>query len=206
MNKESNQVKTIELIREVAFRHFLEKGYEAANLNKIASEVGIKTASLYFYYNSKKDLFLDIINRAITRQLEMLVEISQPKQQMVAMEKLHQIYIKCVEDGQNNCIEYRLILRNRLFPAEELCEEIKNIFLIWQEKELSILEPLIANSINAQDEESQKQIKMIYYQFKKSLYSVIYGVIISGVAVKKEEVEGQWTQFVATAFAIERIE
>ncbi|NTV79137.1 MAG: TetR/AcrR family transcriptional regulator, partial [Clostridiales bacterium] len=30
-----NELTTIELINQVAFRHFLEKGYEATNLRRI---------------------------------------------------------------------------------------------------------------------------------------------------------------------------
>ncbi|TDK58215.1 TetR/AcrR family transcriptional regulator [Bacillus salipaludis] len=47
-------------IKEVAYRHLVEKGYERTTLSSIAKEVGIKTPSIYAFYKSKEDLFIAV--------------------------------------------------------------------------------------------------------------------------------------------------
>jgi AcrR family transcriptional regulator len=54
---------TKDKISYVAFKLFLEKGYEATNMREISNEVGIKASSLYFYYESKQELFLVFMMR-----------------------------------------------------------------------------------------------------------------------------------------------
>jgi len=46
----------------VAVREFAHKGFNNANINKIAYEAGISVGSVYKYFNTKEDLFRTCIN------------------------------------------------------------------------------------------------------------------------------------------------
>lgn len=54
---DGNVDRRTEIVR-VATALFLEKGYAAASLSRIADEVGIRKASLYHHYPSKEALFV----------------------------------------------------------------------------------------------------------------------------------------------------
>ena len=53
-----------EEILEAAANVFLKKGYEAASLQEIATEVGILKGSIYYYIKTKEDLLFEIVRRS----------------------------------------------------------------------------------------------------------------------------------------------
>jgi TetR/AcrR family transcriptional regulator, cholesterol catabolism regulator len=53
-----------EEILEAAGNVFLKKGYEAASLQEIATEVGILKGSIYYYIKTKEDLLFEIVRRS----------------------------------------------------------------------------------------------------------------------------------------------
>ena len=49
------------LIRKTSYIIFKKYGFEKATMNEIAKEAGLSKSALYYYYESKEDLFLDLI-------------------------------------------------------------------------------------------------------------------------------------------------
>ena len=87
-----NQIATVEKINQVAFRYFLEKGYEATNLRQVSAEVGIKAASIYFYYESKQKLFFAILENVFERQMNLIQEMKRQKGGESAKEQMYFMY------------------------------------------------------------------------------------------------------------------
>jgi len=50
-----------EKILDAAFREFADFGYGKASTDRIAAEAGIGKGTLFFYFNSKKELYRDLI-------------------------------------------------------------------------------------------------------------------------------------------------
>lgn len=63
-----------EAILDAASKVFLEAGFEGASMAEIAKIVGGSKATLYSYFKSKEDLFIDVIHRAAHQQIDPLVE------------------------------------------------------------------------------------------------------------------------------------
>jgi TetR/AcrR family transcriptional regulator, cholesterol catabolism regulator len=61
---------------EVAAMVFREKGFNAANVDDIAKRAGIDRASIYYYYKGKKELFREMVEQAITGNVERAEEIA----------------------------------------------------------------------------------------------------------------------------------
>jgi TetR/AcrR family transcriptional repressor of nem operon len=59
MSKESTKDALLEAGRKV----FLEKGYNNAGLETILQEAGVPKGSFYYYFNSKEDFGLQVLNR-----------------------------------------------------------------------------------------------------------------------------------------------
>ena len=49
-------------ILEAAFKVFINKGYSKTTMDDIVKVSGLSKGALYHYYNSKKDLFLSLID------------------------------------------------------------------------------------------------------------------------------------------------
>ena len=63
-----------EEILAAASQIFLEKGYEAASLQDIASAVGILKGSVYYYIKTKEDLLYELVRRAQAERMHVLDE------------------------------------------------------------------------------------------------------------------------------------
>lgn len=50
---------------EAAAEVFKEKGFGATSINDIAASLGSDRASIYYYYGSKQEIYLDLIRRAV---------------------------------------------------------------------------------------------------------------------------------------------
>ncbi|WP_217588129.1 TetR/AcrR family transcriptional regulator [Lentibacillus saliphilus] len=61
---------TKEKILDAAVNQFSQHGYQGATMQKIASEVGIKPASIYFFYKNKEDVFTAAFQRLLERHLD----------------------------------------------------------------------------------------------------------------------------------------
>lgn len=58
-----------------AVRLFCEKGYEATSVREIVEAVGVSKPVLYYYFQSKHDLFRHIIENSMEPHYEMVVEV-----------------------------------------------------------------------------------------------------------------------------------
>lgn len=63
-------------ILDAAARHFAESGYHPARMVDIAKEVGLQKAALYYYFDSKEALLVELIRTRVGVALESLLEIT----------------------------------------------------------------------------------------------------------------------------------
>jgi len=64
-----------ERIIEVAKKHFIEKGYYKTNLDEIAKELNIAKGTIYNYFKSKSELFIEIVKGDLENILKDLKNI-----------------------------------------------------------------------------------------------------------------------------------
>ncbi|MQX52586.1 TetR family transcriptional regulator [Alcanivorax sp. PA15-N-34] len=60
----------------VASRLFLSLGYEGTSMNMIARELGVAPNTLYWYYASKDELLVGVLNRQMSASLARLPDIA----------------------------------------------------------------------------------------------------------------------------------
>ncbi len=61
MSRTTSREEKREAIREAAFRTFREHGYQQTSVDKICQEAGISKGSLYWHYDSKQEIFVDLV-------------------------------------------------------------------------------------------------------------------------------------------------
>jgi TetR/AcrR family transcriptional regulator len=52
-------------ILAAAERHFADRGYEAARLEDIAADVGIRRAAIFYHFKDKSDLYADVLEEVL---------------------------------------------------------------------------------------------------------------------------------------------
>ena len=70
-----------EKILSVATREFSDNGFENTNINVIAKRAGVSVGSLYKYFNTKRELFLTVVQlgiRELERTLSQVYESGEP--------------------------------------------------------------------------------------------------------------------------------
>ncbi len=59
-----------ERLLEAAARHFADKGLDATNIDDVATTAGYAKGTIYNYFRSKEDLFVEVLTEACRRAVE----------------------------------------------------------------------------------------------------------------------------------------
>lgn len=76
--REARKAERRAAIVEVAWRHFLEHGYDRTSMSAIVEEMGGSKGTLWSYFSSKEELFTAAIDEVTTAFRASLVEILAP--------------------------------------------------------------------------------------------------------------------------------
>ena len=71
--------RTAERILDAAEALFAERGYAGATLRDVATEVGLRTPSLYNHFPSKESLYAAVLERGISPVLDVLTEVVETR-------------------------------------------------------------------------------------------------------------------------------
>lgn len=177
-----------------AFKYFLEKGYEATSLRTLCSEVGIKIASFYFYYKSKKDLFVAVYEHINDELLLQMDEIINASNGSTALEQLHKLFVGLVTESINSNAKFKFLLRYRLFPPEEVLEDIHLLSRKWKEDEYQLYKKTIEACLVDYTPGSSITSKHFYTKYKRTQDGLIYEMLISGYAISLKNIDAVWNK------------
>ena len=72
--------ETVQLILDVAFRLFIEKGYEHTSIQDILDHLGgLSKGAIYHHFKSKEDILVAVIDRMTAESNGMLADICNRK-------------------------------------------------------------------------------------------------------------------------------
>lgn len=110
-------------IKEVALKHFAKNGYEGASLADIAAEVGIKKQSIYTHFKGKDELFQDLFDDVLAKELKFVVEYLDRYKHLSIDKLLFGLLIQ-YKDGYEQDDNTKFFLRVAFFPPSHLYSEI----------------------------------------------------------------------------------
>lgn len=101
-----------DIILEAAAQIFTQKGFHAASMQDIAEAVRLQKGSLYYHVNSKQEILLEILDRALdllTERLEAVLQLPEsPKEKL---RKAMRSYLETLAEYRNPAsvllLEYR---------------------------------------------------------------------------------------------------
>lgn len=186
--KKNVDKNTAKLIMNMAFRLFVEKGYEATNLREMANEVGINASTIYFYYKSKKELFLDVFQQALEVHINELEKRADQVANCSEGDKLKELFINEIEMVYLDSASYLFLLRYRMFPVSDLVNETCELRKICDEKEFQIWKPFLRAYAGGTEENERELFKDIM----KMMNGIMNEMLTSGEAMKKQLIEKLW--------------
>ncbi|HHY90219.1 MAG TPA: TetR/AcrR family transcriptional regulator [Clostridiales bacterium] len=186
---------TNEKIRYVAFRLFLEKGYEATNIRDICREVGIKPSSLYFYYRSKQELFFSLYDEIWDEKVQYLENIPVLKQNLSPDVKLCLLFTKTMEYCSQNIIKQKFLLRYHLFPPEELISMIRDKFRFWTNRENNIASKIVEECLDKKILDRYKSAADYLREYVRFVNAHLTEMIISNIKMSDVKIHNLWLRF-----------
>ena len=112
-------------ILDVAAQVIRQKGFHGASMADIAEAVNLKKASLYHHVNSKQEILLALLDRALEMLFEQIDIIA--KQPLPADKKLHrmiQTYLRLL--AENSDLSAVLLFEHRSLEADQHTRHIPN--------------------------------------------------------------------------------
>lgn len=111
---------TASRLQNAALIRFAAQGFDATTMNEIASDVGIKKASIYAHFTNKDALFLSLIPLMIEHELDYLQAVIKGGSQLKS--QLYQ-YLESIEQRFLASSDMQFWLRTLFAPPSHLYEE-----------------------------------------------------------------------------------
>lgn len=130
MNKE-NDNDTLSRIKMVSLELFNKKGYAATTTREIATEVGIKSSTLYFYFKSKEDIFFTLHKEARELVYEKAHATLKHVKDESVEKQLYTFFCLLMELFTEYNLYYRFIFRYLAHPVYGIQDKIQEEFQQW---------------------------------------------------------------------------
>ncbi|MCZ0873850.1 TetR/AcrR family transcriptional regulator [Peribacillus sp. AS_2] len=165
-------MKRQELI-DAALLHYSLHGYQGATMKKIADEVGIKPASIYFFYKNKEELFIaafqHLLDNHLAEMKRILAETSSRSVDRIFSEMLHGI-VKYHKDDEQGTMAYISLVTS---PIPEIKLYLQKYLLHFNDWMVSSLEDLLRQSYPSL---STDEVDQIIKQFVLLGNGVFWGI------------------------------
>lgn len=135
-----------EKLIDAALRHYSLHGYNGATMRKIATEVGIKPASIYFFYKNKQALFIDAFQQLLDNHFQamqraLLENEGKPVEQILSA-MLHGSVAHHKHDESGTKAYISLVTA----PIPEIKQHLQNHMLTYNEWLVRSLETALKSS------------------------------------------------------------
>ncbi len=171
-------------ILEAAFQLFCDGNYNSVSLENIAEKVGIKKPSIYAHFQSKEQLFLQILDREIDRIAVYIEENMMYKPLDTSEAALYDYLIASLEFIDKNTMSARFFNRILNSPPSNLINEISIKFDYIYNITTVIKVDILKNSILKKHIKTLPLEKLLY-----SFNSLLIGNIAMAMREERLEVE-----------------
>lgn len=110
---------------------FLRFGYNAVTIDRIANESGISKMTIYKYFNSKEDLFIEVIRKNIEHHADEIMRVISESSNSI--ERIELLYNYSINMAKN----YSMTLIKDIIEKKSILDKVtevkKNLMLpLWQ--------------------------------------------------------------------------
>jgi AcrR family transcriptional regulator len=107
-----------ERIVRAARERFLQQGVDGASLRQIASDAGTNIGMVYYYFKTKDDLFLAVVEEVYARFVTDITAVLDPSRSV--HERIEQLYARVAAMSEDELHMLQLVFREALVSSERL--------------------------------------------------------------------------------------
>ncbi|WP_308636750.1 TetR/AcrR family transcriptional regulator [Paenibacillus silvisoli] len=187
---------TASRLKQAALTLFAESGYEGVSLSEIAKSVGIKTPSIYAHFDSKEQLFIELLEDAIKEEQAKLLALLHETEAKPPIGRLRAMFLfytdlDQITKGQS------FLKRTLLMPPRHLQERLSQ-YLTAYEDEVTLHLTALLHGAAAQPAKqlNQEQTERLLALF----YALIDGLLVehklydSALYRRRQELLWGWLQ------------
>lgn len=126
------ETTTLDKIKKISLRLFNERGYDGTSLKDIFNEIGISAPSFYYYYASKKDLYVELIKNTYEYNEQYVTELLGKTKDKTAKGKIYELSKAIMKFVLEHKEEFNFIFRNSVFPNYEFKDDLENYTARWR--------------------------------------------------------------------------
>ena len=104
----SRKIQRREQILDAALHVIVRNGYHQSRMDDIVSKSGLSKGAIYWYYKSKKDVYLDLVNHWVIRYSDSLLEL--PQEEISAGEQLINMFHTFLNQFEQDPIVFKALL------------------------------------------------------------------------------------------------
>ena len=104
----SLKIKRKEQILNAALDVIVRNGYHQSRMDDIVSKSGLSKGAIYWYYKSKKDVYLDLVNHWVNRYSKSLLEL--PNKGLSTSKQLKNMFNTFFEQFEKDPIVFKALL------------------------------------------------------------------------------------------------
>jgi AcrR family transcriptional regulator len=185
---------TLKKIKQNAIEQFAEKGYDGTSVKEITKLVGITAPALYAHFSSKEELFLNVFQEALSELVEKVKKAIINTENENCERVLYSIYRVYLNEVVSLNPKMMLILRNTMFPQEDLRDKI--IYIVRESNKSS--EDRVKEVFDKGMKEGTvvtKSAERYYRQFFKLITAHIFEVLAFNIVLSEEQIDAEWTEF-----------
>ena len=101
-------LKRKEQILDAALNVIVKNGYHQSRMDDIVSTSGLSKGAIYWYYKSKKDVYLDLVNHWVNRYSNSLMEL--PQKDTSSSKQLKNMFNIFFEQFENDPVVFKALL------------------------------------------------------------------------------------------------
>lgn len=126
------EATTLDKIKKISLRLFNEKGYEGTSLKDIFNEIGISAPSFYYYYASKKDLYVELMKTSQEDSAKYIMDRIEKSKDKAIGQRLYDLLASIVDYSFEKREEAMFIFRSALFPNHEFRSDLDEQSRQWR--------------------------------------------------------------------------
>ena len=104
----SRKIQRKEQILDAALHVIVQNGYHQSRMDDIVSTSGLSKGAIYWYYKSKKDMYLDLVNHWVIRYSNSLLKLSQ--EDISSGEQLKNLFETFFDQFEKDPIVFKALL------------------------------------------------------------------------------------------------
>ena len=104
----SRKIQRKEQILDAALHTIVQNGYHQSRMDDIVSTSGLSKGAIYWYYKSKKDMYLDLVNHWVIRYSNSLLKL--PQEDISSGEQLKNLFETFFKQFEKDPIVFKALL------------------------------------------------------------------------------------------------